>query len=125
MKVLNIEDNVFKHSAICNTLKKVGVNSVAWKRNLSEAIEELTSATEPYDLVITDMWYPEYPGGPDAQSGKVFIEKYLEHKWNIKVILCSSVDYLWPDILGSIHYSEDSDWENELQALIRKARQYH
>lgn len=122
MKILNIEDNVFKHSAICRTLKKIGITEVVWKQNLLEATDELTD-NPSYDLVITDMWYPEYPGGPDAKSGELFIEKVKENEWQCKVILCSSVDYAWPEIYGSIHYSEDSDWENRLLDLIRKMKQ--
>lgn len=118
MQILNIEDNVFKHVNICKALKKIGITDVDWKRNLSEAINAMK--TTKYDVVITDMWYPEYPGGPNIKSGEAFINKCIGQEDSPYIILCSSIDYDWPGIWGSVHYDEDEDWESHLLELIRK-----
>lgn len=48
------------------------------------------------------------------------IKEVRERGWDVPIILCSSVNYCYPGILGSIHYSEKEDWETELVKLIRK-----
>lgn len=67
------------------------------------------SWVKPYDLIITDMWYPEKPGGRDTDSGEALIKEVKERGWGIPIILCSSVNYHFPGILGSVHYSENED----------------
>lgn len=123
--VLNIEDNIFKHLDICKALRSGGFTglNIDCKGNLKdgiELIEEHYNIGTPYDLIITDMWYPETFGGGDAESGEKLIEIVQKNKWSIPIILCSSVNYNYPGILGSVHYSENEDWENKLVQLVRK-----
>ena len=68
------------------------------------------------------MWYPEYSGGQEAESGEKLINTVKENRWNIPIILCSSVNYRFPEILGSVHYSENEDWENILIQLVKQIR---
>lgn len=123
--VLNLEDNMFKHHKICDVLKSSGFGRVEIDnaRNLEAGLEMIQSGFDngrPYDLIVTDMWYPERMGSGDAASGEVFINRAKENGWDIPIILCSSVNYLYPGILGSLHYSENEDWEGELIRLVRK-----
>ena len=125
MLVLNIEDNVFKHLDICKALRAGGLTelNIDCKGNLKDGIELIEKHNEmgkPYDLIITDMWYPESFGGREAESGDKLIKIAQENRWRIPIILCSSVNYNYPDILGSVHYSENEDWENKLLQLVRK-----
>lgn len=125
MLVLNIEDDVFKHYNICRALRGGGLSDlhIECKSNLEagiEKIEEQNSLGKPYDLIITDMWYPESNGGREAESGERLITIVQEKGWNIPIILCSSVNYNYPGILGSVHYSENEDWENKLVQLAKK-----
>lgn len=125
MHILNLEDSAIKKSSISRALKRGGLKNVKidWVRNLEEGlgkIETQIKEGKPYDLIITDMWYPEYEGGSDAQSGKALIEKAQENGWEIPIILCSSFSYGFPEIFGCVHYSEKRDWENELVQLVKQ-----
>lgn len=127
MKILNLEDNVFKHHDICRALEGRGLGRIDMELigNLEkglEAIQNHLDQSEAYDLIITDMWYPEVEGGEDAASGEKFIQIAKEKGWKIPIILCSSIDYRFPEILGVVHYSEQEDWENELATLVKKLK---
>ena len=123
MYILNVEDDVFKHNDICKVLQNCGVTKIDWAENLEDAIKMVSSSEEnntPYDLIITDMWYPAAPGGRESQCGEVLIKKISEMNLNIPIILCSSVNYSIPDILDTVYYSEKADWEEKLTNLITK-----
>lgn len=125
MLILNIEDDVFKHHNIRKALKSGGFADlhIDCKGNLKdgiEIIEESIKKGKPYDLIITDMWYPEASGGREVKAGEKFIQTARENEWNIPIILCSSVDYDFTGILGSVYYSEHEDWENKLVHLTKR-----
>ena len=127
MFVLNIEDDVYKHHDICKALRNGGLSElrIELEGNLSDGIKKIREQNalgKPYDLIITDMWYPEYSGGQEAESGEKLINVVKENGWNIPIILCSSVNYRFSDILGSVHYSENEDWENILIQLVKQIR---
>lgn len=125
MRILNLEDNVFKHHDICKAIERgsfanLKIDCVGNLADGISKIEEAIDQEKPYDLIITDMWYPEKPGGSDNDSGEVLIKEVKEKGWDIPIILCSSVNYRFPGIFGSVHYSENEDWETELVKLIKK-----
>ena len=74
---------------------------------------------QDYDLVITDMYYPLEPGGSEEEAGKILISKMKEMQLNIPIIVCSSARYRIEEILGAVLYSEKSDWERQLQEMVR------
>ena len=37
-------------------------------------------SNNPYDLIITDMYYPGEPGGREEQSGDVLIDRVIKNK---------------------------------------------
>lgn len=126
MYILNLEDNVFKQVDITKVIRQFGKHEVDWVRNLGDGIEKLEmqmQSDKPYDLIISDMWYPEFPGGSDANSGDKLVKIIKEKGWNVPIIICSSVDYSYHEIFGNVHYSKEEPWENELAALIRKLMQ--
>ncbi len=124
MRILNIEDDVFKHDDIKRKLKdefmSVNMDHV---NNLDSGLEKIKSSIEnntPYDLIISDMIYPVRPGERPEHCGEMLIDKLKEMDINVPVILCSSDDYhQFPGILGAVHYSPNKDWERELISLIR------
>lgn len=123
MYILNLEDNVFKQVDITKVIRQFGKHEVDWVRNLGDGIEKLEmqmQSDKPYDLIISDMWYPEFSGGSDANSGDKLVKIIKEKGWNVPIIICSSVDYSYHEIFGNVHYSKEKPWENELAALIRK-----
>ena len=65
MRVLNIEDDTFKHNDICKALSGCGIKDVEWSNNLADGWKEIKNSIDsnnPYDLIITDMYYPGEPG---------------------------------------------------------------
>ena len=85
MKVLNIEDDACKSSRIGRVLKPITGQNIDWKTNLEDGIKAIreASVTTPYDLIITDMYYPETHGAPESQSGILLVDRALEAGWNI------------------------------------------
>lgn len=66
MRVLNVEDDTFKHNDICKALSGCGIKDVEWSNNLADGWKQIKNSMEsnnPYDLIITDMYYPDEPGG--------------------------------------------------------------
>ena len=80
MRVLNIEDDTFKHHDICKALSGCGIKEVEWSNNLADGWKQIKNSIDsnnPYDLIITDMYYPDEPGGREEQSGDVLIDSCL------------------------------------------------
>lgn len=126
MFILNIEDDIYKHHDICTALKRGGFSSlqIDCEENLEGGMNRIKKQIEsgkPYDLIITDMWYPECPGGMEKESGVKLIHAAKENRWDIPIILCSSVCYRTSCILGCVHYSENEDWESEIIRLAKQA----
>ena len=77
-KVLNIEDLATKHVAIRRSLEKCGVPYIDHVDNAVEALDTIEAAIaegKPYDLVVSDMYFPMSKGGMEAQSGMYVIEE--------------------------------------------------
>ena len=122
MKVLHIEDAVIKHYEICKVMKKCGVLEIDWVKTLDDALQMVREHKLEYNLIVTDMYYPLTPGGDEAESGLIFIQKLEEMKIETPIIVCSSVRYQIPGICGSVHYSDKTDWEQQLCSLIRQCK---
>lgn len=122
MKILNIEDTATKHAEICIVLRRFGITDIDWAKNLEDGIELLKKHSKDYGLVITDMYYPLNQGGPDIKAGEMLIQRMKDLQLSIPIILCSSVRYRIPEILGTVYYSKSFDWERELQELIKSVR---
>ena len=123
MRVLNLEDDVAKHNNICKVLKRNGFIRIDWAKNLEDGMELIKSSidsSDPYMLVVTDMYYPLVKGGKEEQAGEILINRIKKMHIDIPIIVCSSVRYRIPDILGTVYYSEKIDWEDELRGLIKK-----
>ena len=123
MKVLNIEDDAFKHNDICKVLTSCGVNTVYWEKNYEDgwkAIKNTEDAEKPYDLIITDMYYPREAGGREEASGELIIQKVIDQELKVPVILCSSVNLRFSEIFGCVYYNRIRYWEDDLKLLINK-----
>ena len=58
MRVLNIEDDTFKHNDICKALSECGIKDIEWSNNLADGwkqIKNTIDSNNPYDLIITDI----------------------------------------------------------------------
>ena len=83
MRVLNIEDDTFKHNDICKALSGCGIKDVEWSNNFADGWKQIKNSIDsnnPYDLIITDMYYPNEPGGREEQSGDVLIDRVIKNK---------------------------------------------
>lgn len=123
MKVLNIEDDAFKHNDIYKVLTSCGVNTVYWEKNYEDgwkAIKNAEDAEKPYDLIITDMYYPREAGGRKEASGELIIQKVIDQELKVPVILCSSVNLRFSEIFGCVYYNRIRNWEDDLKLLINK-----
>lgn len=118
MRVLYIEDEPIKYCAILRVLKRLDITDVTQVKTLEGALELIEK--NEYDLYITDMHYPERMGSGDARSGEKFIQMMSESGNTVPIILCSSVNFNYPGILASIHYSKDGDWDIELEQILKK-----
>lgn len=125
MKVLNFEDNPIKHKAIKDVLESCRVTEIDCAMYMDEGLNMYREALEtdkPYDLIITDMWYPPARGEDEARSGERLIGLACEEKWSVPVIVCSNQNYDYPEIYGSLYYSENEDWEGKLRNYISRLK---
>ncbi|MCC8152679.1 MAG: hypothetical protein LIO96_14890 [Lachnospiraceae bacterium] len=119
-KVINIEDNVMKHTAIKRELVKLGVKSVAWARNAESGIAMIQSAIEsdkPFGLLVSDMHF-DYFGSEDMDAGEKTMNKLREMGIQIPVIFCSSQNWKIPGAVGTVFYNANRDWEGDLKMLL-------
>lgn len=125
MRVLNIEDNAIKHTKITRMIRRSGINDIDWAKSLKDGFAMLEYAKndgKPYDLVVTDMYYPLEAGSEEVKAGEIFIQKMEEVKDNTPIILCSNVNYKYPQIYGNLYYSDRSNWEEELENYLNALR---
>lgn len=124
MRVLNIEDRPTKHRAIKDVLESCRVFDVDCERNLDDGVtryKEALAAGNPYDLIITDMWYSPERGAGEQRCGDKLIEMAGREHWDVPIVICSNQDYSnYPGIFGSLHYSENVDWEGQLREYVDK-----
>ena len=122
MYILNVEDDVFKHQAIAKAIhRQFDDVSIEWEKNLEDAMNKIALQEEngkPFDIIITDMWYPKSHNGAEEESGLELISMLREANSDIPIIVCSSVKYRLDNVAGCVRYSSDSDWEYDLFELI-------
>ena len=124
-KVLNIEDLATKHVAIRRALEKCGVPYIDHVDNAVEALDIIEAAIEdgkPYDLIVSDMYFPMTKGGMEAQSGMYVIEELQARGIKVPVIVCSSARMVIPEIVGCIHFSPRNDLDADMREMIETVR---
>lgn len=126
MRIIHLEDSVDKHMEICRELKEIGGMDVAWVTNLSESMKKIEVALQagrPFDLAITDMHYPIKRGEiADWETGERLIQTLTEKNITLSVIVCSTRNYRISGAYGCIWYSNLSDWEMDLKALVEQRK---
>ena len=120
-KVLIVDDNVYKKIDIQRVVRNLGAERVDWERSLETALLRLEQEKEaPYDLIITDMNFPEKAGGdPYYRSGVRLIDALAGKGIRIPVILCSSVRYSVGGVAGCVWYSELRDLEADFRECVK------
>lgn len=125
MKILIVEDTAPKYTDIQTELKKCGESTFYREKTLADAkrkIEESCKENEMFDLIVTDMNFPDSPGGEENEKAGVLLIEFVNSlNVLIPMIICSSVRCRvdMENVLGSVHYSKNKDWEAELRQLLR------
>lgn len=122
LKVLIIDDSVYKAMDITRALEFSGVRDITRVQNQESAFEILYQSVEdkmPFNLIVTDMHYPLAKGmEADYDAGFILIERLKEEEINIPVIICSSRNYNAPEILGTVWYNELCDLNRAFKELL-------
>ena len=124
LKALIIDDDIFKAVDIRKALEFNRIYNVTIVTNQEKAWEEIYQGREngaEVNLIVTDMNYPLAAGAPsDKEAGFKMIERMKEEKIDIPVIICSSLNYQEPEVLGSVWYNKLNDIEMSFKEVLRK-----
>ena len=82
-----------------------------------DMIEAAITEGKPYDLIVSDMYFPMSKGGMEVQAGMYVIEELSARGIDVPIIVCSSARMVIPDIVGCIHYNP---YRNDLDADMRE-----
>lgn len=120
--VLILEDDMYKYSDIKKALDACGIHHVESADNQEEGFQIIyrcRSEDSPIDLIITDMNYPlgQY-GVPVEDAGERLIARLKKEALDIPVIVCSSLRYSIPGILGCVWYNELCDLDKEFSKIL-------
>lgn len=119
-RVLNIEDLMTKHVDVLRALNRCGVPNVDHATTAMEGLAMIENAIEegkPYHAIVSDMYFPIFPGEGESQAGMYVIEELRNRGIDVPIIVCSSARMVIPEIVGCIHYSP---YRNDLDADMRE-----
>lgn len=115
------DDDVFKETNIRKALEFNGIRNIISVRNQKKLWEQIYHGEDKIDLIVTDMQYPLEAGeAVDKEAGFKLIERMEKEKIRIPVIVCSSLNYRIPDILGSVWYNERNDLNAKFKEVLGK-----
>ena len=121
IKAVVVDDDVFKGADIRRALEFNGIRSIVTVRNQEKLWEQIYHGEDKIDLIVTDMQYPlKAEGAIDEEAGCKLMERMEKEKIDIPVIVCSSLNYKIPDILGSVWYSKLSDLNSNFKEVLDK-----
>lgn len=119
-KVLNIEDFPSKHVDVRRALERCGVPYIDHAEAAVDGLDMIEAAIaegKPYDLIVSDMYFPMTRGGMEVQAGMYVIEELSARGIDVPIIVCSSARMVIPKIVGCIHYNP---FRNDLDADMRE-----
>ena len=119
-KVLNIEDLPSKHVAVRRALERCGVPYIDHADNAVDGLDMIEAAIaegRPYDLIVSDMYFPMSKGGMEVKAGEYVIDELQARGIDVPIIVCSSARMVIPEIVGCIHYNP---YRNDLDANMRE-----
>ena len=123
MKALILDDSPFKLAKITRILQNCNIKSVECVTDQEsglELMEESIKQGEPFELIVTDMHYPLKSGAEaDTRAGQKLLEQMRSKGISIPVIVCSSLNFSLPGVLGTVWYNEIRDIEEDFRKLIK------
>ena len=87
-----------------------------------DMIEASIAEGKPYDVIVSDMYFPISKGGMEAQAGMYVIEELQARGIDVPVIVCSSARMVIPEIVGCIHYSSRNDLDADMREMIETVK---
>lgn len=120
-KIINIEDDVYKHVAIKRAFVANGIDHIDREQDAVDAIEKIVEAYKSgssYDLLVTDMHFP-VDGKMNNQAGMYVIEQLKKSGIEVPIVVCSSVRYKIEGIAGCIHYNESVDLAGDFRTILQ------
>ncbi len=119
IKAVIADDDVIKGADIRKALEFNGIRNIMTVRNQEKLWEQIYHGEDKIDLIVTDMQYPLEAGeAVDEEAGLKLIERMKKEKINVPVIVCSSLNYSIPDILGSVWYNELNDLDLSFKEVL-------
>lgn len=121
IKAVIVDDDVFKGIDIQKALEFNGIQNIVTVRDQEKLWEQIYDSEDKIDLIVTDMQYPlKAEGAIDEEAGFKLMERMEKEKIDIPVIVCSSLNYRIPDILGTVWYSKLSDLNSNFKEVLGK-----
>lgn len=124
-KVLNIEDLPTKHVAVRRALERCGIPNIDHAETAVDGLDMIEAAIaegKPYDVIVSDMYFPMTKGGMEVQAGMYVIEELQARGIQTPIIVCSSARLVIPEIVGCIHYSPKNDLDADMREMIEIVR---
>lgn len=110
IKAVIADDDVFKGHDIRKALEFNGIRNIMTVEDQEKLWEQIYHGEEKTDLIVTDMQYPLEEGETvDEEAGFKLIERMEKENMDIPVIVCSSLNYRIPSILGCVWYNRLND----------------
>ena len=123
LKILHLEDNAMKQTAIARVPHEACEAEIDWVTDVASGMKKMEEAKvqgDMYDLAITDMQYPlKKDAEIDEEAGEVFIGQMKAQNVEIPIIVCSSMRLRIRESYGCVWYHERNDWEMELRGMVR------
>lgn len=117
--VIIVDDDVMKGIHIQRALEFNGVRNIMTVGDQEKLWEQIYHGGEKIGLIVTDMQYPLKAGGAvDREAGFKLIERMEREKINIPVIVCSSLNYSIPEILGCVWYNAFNDLNQDFKDML-------
>ena len=121
-RVLIIDDDPFKKIGIQKALESCGIRNIVKAKNQQMGFDIIYAGQKeekPVELIVTDMNYPLDSGMPeDPDAGFKLIERLHRENLEIPVIICSSINYDVPEILGCVWYNELCDINGGFRKIL-------
>ncbi len=125
-RVLNIEDLITKHVDVRRALERCGVPHIDHAETAVDGLDMIEAALvegKPYNLIVSDMYFPMTKGGMEVQAGMYVIEELEARGIDVPVIVCSSARMVIPEIVGCIHYNPyRNDLDADMRELVEQVR---
>ena len=107
-KVLNVEDDMFKHAAISRALKARNC-VIDLAKTGDEAMELIESNS--YDFIVSDMQFPVQ--GKYNTEGGLWVMEHIKDR-HIPIMFCSSANLVMENI-PTVYYSDSNyNFANDL-----------